>query len=282
MQNAHLKWIKTLGISLLLFLLIPACVSDKKAKHNERELEQKLDDEFIDLESSAVNFKIPTPMEVFTYMKYNGAKYIQEAVNNPDNHKNYSTRKSKALNLGVYSADLAYCCIYEDYQNSITYFDVAKLLASELGLNQGYGNKMAERVNKNLNNIDSLTEIAASSYYEANLFLEDQGMSNLLGYILIGGWVETLHLGVEAVKLEPLQSPNYERIADQRFLLENLLAFLKTNSLETDASDLYTNLNDLSIIYDELNFNDENILITHKQFVDIANKATQIRNIIIR
>lgn len=267
---------------VVLLGVTTSCVSDSSKKLDHEAIDKAIEDDYTDLEASVINFKIPTPMEVFSFLEYNGSGYIEEAPSDPDYHKNYVTQKAKALNFGVYSADLAYCCIYEDFQNTITYFNVAKLLASELGLNQGYGNEMATRFNDNLTNIDSLADIAAQSYYEANAFLEDQGLANLLGYILIGGWIETLYLAIETAKEDPLSSPSYERIADQRFLLENILAFVKVNSLETEGSDLFQNLKNLELLFDELNFNDEHTVITKKQFVDIANKTTEIRNIITR
>lgn len=265
---------------LCLFLFLSSCVSDKKSKTKETDIiDAQLSGDMNDLESSHVNFKIPSPMEVFAYMKRNGSTFIPDVLNNPDNHRKYDTKQSKALNFGIYTADLAYCCVFEDFQNSITYFSVAKLLASELGLNEGYGNKMADRVSENLSNIDSLREIAVDSYFEAHLFLEEQGSADLMSLIIYGGWIETLYLATETAKLVKLEDPVFERIADQRILLENIIAYFKKNG---SYPEILKDLEELEIVYDELNFNEDSVLITKKQFVDISNKTTELRNTYIQ
>ncbi|MBI9067567.1 MAG: hypothetical protein JEZ09_09770 [Salinivirgaceae bacterium] len=277
------SFLQILSLCFLIILLGFSCKSDKKEKNGGVVINSDFDIDNTDKEEiKSENFKIPSPMEVFTFMEKSGSGFIKEVLNDPENYRNYNSQKSKAVNFGIYSADLAYCCIYEDFQGTIDYFDVVKKLASDLGLNEGFGKQMVTRIDNNLSNIDSLQEIASDSYYEATIFLEEQGLSDLLGFILAGGWMETLYLATESVKQLPLSDPVYERIADQRFLLENLKAYLKTQGNSQGVDELLVNLNELSKVYEDLYFNDENTIITQNQFVNIANKVKELRNLYIR
>ena len=68
-----------------------------------------------------------------------------------------------------------------------------------------------------------------------------------------------------------------ERVADQQILLDNLIAFLKTNKDSEYIAKVLLSLEDLQEAFDELYFNDEETIITKKQYVNIVNKVREIR-----
>ena len=263
----------------LVFISLGSCKSDKSNSKINKTIENDvLYENFIEIETSGVNYKIPSPMEMFIFLEKSDAPFLTSTTHNIEKVNTYPSRKSQAINFGIYSADLAYCAVFGDFQQTLNYFNAAKTLANKLGLHEGFGETIALRIDENLNNIDSLMEISADSYFLANQFLENQGQTDLLGYILIGGWIEGLYLAIESVEGIDMKNPIIERIADQQVLLENLLGYLTNNQTSTNITEAISELEKLQQVFDELYFNDENTLITEKQFVDISNEVVALRN----
>lgn len=272
--------LKTQSIFICFVLIsLGSCKSDRSNSKINKTIENDvLYENFIEIETSGVNYKIPSPMEMFIFLEKSDAPFLTNTTHNIEKVNTYPSRKSQAINFGIYSADLAYCAVFGDFQQTLNYFNAAKTLANKLGLHEGFGETIALRIDENLNNIDSLMEISADSYFLANQFLENQGQTDLLGYILIGGWIEGLYLAIESVEGVDMKNPIIERIADQQVLLENLLGFLTNNQTSTNITEAISELETLQQVFDELYFNDETTLITEKQFVDISNEVVALRN----
>jgi len=85
-------------------------------------------------------------------MKHAGAKYNTEFLNSVDNASKYTTSKSKALNLGVYSADLSFASMFDQSQATLKYLSVTKKLADDLGILNAIDKSIVTRMEKNINN----------------------------------------------------------------------------------------------------------------------------------
>ena len=251
-----------------------------KDKTNENNISENnvLYENFIEVENQGVNYKIPSPMEMFIFLNKTGSPYLNHKTHNTERCSDYMSTKAKAVNFGIYTADLAYCAVFDDFQQTIVYFNTSRQLANNLGLYEGYGAEVADRIDKNITSIDSLLEISANSYYLTNQFLESQGYGDVLGLILVGGWIEGLYLAIESVGGIDMENPIIERIADQQVLLDNLLGYLKNNESSKNITEIITDLQPIQEAFDELYFNDENTIITPKQFVNITNEVVSLRN----
>lgn len=226
----------------------------------------------------SVNYRIPTPIDLFVLMENSGIQFLPEATNTPSARVKYSTITSKALNFGVYTADMAYCSVFGNFQGSLVYFNTAKDIAVDLGMYEGYGKQMAFRINNNLSNIDSLIDISVDSYYQATNFLTEQEMSDVLALIMTGCWIESIYIVMESVDAFDVDNPLIERIADQQYLLENLIGLMKTNKKSGTIVDVLDTLKEIQEVYDVLYFNNPDVLITKHQYVNIVNKVREVRN----
>ncbi|MFA6401426.1 MAG: hypothetical protein WCX31_07340 [Salinivirgaceae bacterium] len=275
-----MKTCSLLVVVFLFFLLFSCTQRSKKSALSEGDAMDQ-SEYYSEQQTVDENFRIPSPMELFVFMEKSETPFIKEALSNPNRHSEFVSQKSKALNLGVYSADLAYCSVYGNIQETIVYFNTAKILATELGLHEGYGAEMAMRIDDNLNNIDSLNDITTESFNEANLFLDEQGLSDIQGLMIAGGWIEGLYLALKSVSADDLNNPVIERIADQQVLLDNLLKYLNRYSENSNVLEVISQLDELQEVYDQLYYNDENTRITKEQYVAIANKVAVLRDSMI-
>ena len=221
--------------------------------------------------------KMPSPVEFYLFIRESKVQFKADALNKSEKISNYITGTQKAMNFGVYASDLAYCTVYEQQQETNNYFKTLKNLASELGVNEGYDKTIINRIDNNLNNSDSLYQITNDSYWKVCNFLEDNDKTNILGPILIGGWIESLFLAIKSVESFSQENPIVQRITEQRYLLDNLLDYLSTLEKSKEIDAYKVQLVDLQASFVKLAANPNNILITKEQYKEISEKVLALR-----
>jgi len=222
-------------------------------------------------------YKFPSPMEVYTVLLDNGVKFNKEFLNNISNFKNYSTTEKLAINLGTYSADLAYCSIYQKNQQTMNYFAINKSIAEKLGLSTGFNKELIERLEKNINNPDSLIILTSNSYNDLINFLEEENQTELLPYIIFGEWIESMYITVNSTNTYSVDDIAVNTVAEQSLLFENLYDYFNELEIEKTSPELFQDVENLYELYIEL-YNNETEQITEKQFDNIKTKVSEIRN----
>lgn len=188
-----------------------------------------------DNESAADNlfYQVPTPNELFAVLKNSGVAYNRENLSDVSNASNYLTKASKALNFGVYTADLAYVTSLGQMDDASKFFETVRSLSKDLEIENAVDEIIMKRLQSNLenSNADSLFYLSNETYYNAYSYLEENDRRDVLGMIVVGGWIEGLNI---ILNLEPYSdgSEVCQRIADQKLTLENLLIF--TSTIEND------------------------------------------------
>jgi hypothetical protein len=189
--NAH----KALQVfSLLAFLFFLAgCSSGGNKKTDEvtvdeSELDQNL---FSDIDNAKkIFYSLPSPLETAMLIKTAGAKYDEDLLNKTDNVSRYTTNKSMALNLGIYTTDLSFASLFDQTQTSIKYMQTAKKLADGLGILDAIDNNTIARLEENVNNRDVIMDIISETFMSSSSFLKDNDRAALASVVLVGGWVE--------------------------------------------------------------------------------------------
>ncbi|NJK94535.1 MAG: hypothetical protein HC905_06055 [Bacteroidales bacterium] len=77
---------------------------------------------------------MPSPLESASLIKSSGAVFDEKLLNDVASTSKYTTNKSLALNLGIYTTDLSYASMFDQTQITITYMDAAKKMADGLGI----------------------------------------------------------------------------------------------------------------------------------------------------
>jgi hypothetical protein len=271
--------IKKIFLAVFIALAITCCTNNPQKSPNKTTAEASGD--YMIINTDGINYKIPFPVELFLTLENDGIRYMKESLNPASKKENYQTTYQKAVNFGIYSADMAYCSVFADFQETITYYETIKTLAQELDLYNGLSKQLAERIDQNLNNVDSLVDISTESYAEVTEYLDEQGLSDLQCLIVAGGWIEGLYICFTSAGSRKPTEIMSERITDQQVLLENLISYLKNNQQSVNVITMLEKLEDLQEEYDALYSNEENEIITQQQFANIANKVIEIRNEIV-
>lgn len=180
-------------------------------------------------------FQVPSPGEMLTFIKMVGGKNNKNIsfLNSPSNEKKYTDLKSKALNFGIYSCDLSYCSIFEIGSESLKYFKTVKVMGDQIGVSTAIKPEVLKRLESNISSPDSLAVITDDVYFDSFAALEDSKQGPTLALVVAGGWLESIYIAINLAKYEA-NSPVVERLADQKYTLENLIEFLKKH--EADAN----------------------------------------------
>ncbi len=219
------------------------------------------------------DYPIPTSVEVVQMLNRAGAAYILGISNPAANVDNYFTEYSKALNLGVYGADLSYAATYEMHQDIRKYLQVCKQLIDELNITTTFNQVFVQRVERNLENKDSLIAIVSESVYDTYLFLTENRRDDLSLLVMTGSWIEGMYLTSQIAIGARDNTEITDIILAQDEPLEKLLELLDDHE---DDLFIYGFYQDLEEIYEYIR--DISSPMTARQLDTFAEKIEAIRN----
>ena len=194
---------------------------------------------------------VPSPMETASIFENAGASFNAAVLNPVENVNKYSTNVQMAINFGVYGADLSYANIFDQSQASMLYMNCSKKMADGLGVTAAFNAETLERMEKNMNNRDSLMTIINDAFWVADGFLKENGQDNLSALIIAGGWIEGLYLGTQSLNKENPNEELMQKIADQKHSINNLLALLGTYN-DKDVAKMSLKLTDIKTAFDKI------------------------------
>ena len=196
---------------------------------------------------------IPAPDEMFSFMRDIGGEGKSTTyLNSPDNAKNYVDTKSKALNFGIYATDFLYCSTFDYGSEALKYFVTVKKLGDDLGISGVISQSTADRIKNNIGKSDSLTDISNTLYFSSIAELEKSDKASSLALVIAGGWIESMNLVTNMVKKYKANSPAIDRIAEQKYTLENLIGYLDKYKSDANVTAVMSQLNELKVVYDQL------------------------------
>ena len=193
-------------------------------------------------------YSVPSPIQLGQLLQKAGATYDKKVLNSLDNVSSYSTANSKALNLGVYGADLSYSAVFNQTQETMSYLTNSKKLAEELGITSSFSAEMMKRMEKNEGNKDSLLQIISELFLSSNEALKENDQSNVSVLVLAGGFIEGMYVGTQTAKTIKDNDAIYKRIAELRGSLNNLIMLVATVN-DSDVSDILSDLKSIKALY---------------------------------
>jgi len=241
-------------------------------------------------------FSIPSPIQTALMIKKSGANYSKEMLNPTSKATSYSTNFQKALNLGIYGADLGYVTIYDQTQDAVSYLNAVRKLADDLGISGAFSPALIERFQKNLGIQDSLLGLVSVAYRASDAYLKNNERNDISGLVLAGGWIESLNFATAVYKQKPNEDVK-RRIAEQKSSLTSLIKLLTPYYSQPEYTEVIDNLKDMATVFEGVEFkysyekpsvdpdkqtttvnSKSEIKITDQQINSITEKITTIRN----
>ncbi len=237
----------------LLFAAFPACKSDKsKEKGKEVSLDEFIsgEDIFDDIDKAKkIFYSLPSPLETAMLIKSAGADYNEQLLNPLGNVEKYTTNKSMALNLGIYTTDLSFCSLFDQTQTSLNYMDATRKLAEGMDIKDAIDEETMIRLEENLNNRDVVMDIISETFLNSSSYLKENERQAVAAIVLVGGWIEGLYLATQLVGDKSLEENKLvDRIAEQKLsfsIVDRMLEDNKVNEKGEQNVDIVNLMNEL-------------------------------------
>jgi hypothetical protein len=224
----------------------------------------------------ATGYPLPTTFDVTKMLNEAGAAYILSISNPASNVGNYFTQTDKALNLGVYGADLSYASTYMMQQETMLYLKATKQLTDEIEISSAFNQTYVERVENNLENGDSLINIISESFEDTYNYLTNNNNDKLAILVVTGSWIEGLYITAQIAVTAADNTTLLDIIVHQKSSLKKLLELLEPLQEDEDVAEIIASLQKLKEEYDAVE--DQ---ITPEQFENIFAIVEALRNTIV-
>lgn len=273
MRKTTIKLLALTAATTLLF----SCGGEEQETEELVTEEEVVTEENMEI-TDQVDYVLPSPLQIAELFKNAGLTYIGDLANKTENADNYNERLDQKLNFGVYSADMAYCIMNNQTQESINYLNTLRGLSEKMWMTDVFNSLgLSKRLEANVGNEDSLTYIMADLQMQLDGYLEENGMGNT-GYIIFAGaWIETMYLGVkvnENEKNEKLIS----RLSEQAVILDGLIKAIEQTDEDNELTGLIEDLKTINGHFSAFNADsEEEFMLTDEQINNLNTDVVSIR-----
>ncbi|MGZ3931190.1 MAG: hypothetical protein ACXVPQ_07805 [Bacteroidia bacterium] len=287
-----------IGIAVVL----ASCTNSGKTKEDENGNDSTVVD--TDTAKTAVLnvggelFSVPSPIQTAMLIQKSGVAYDKSILNISKSASIYANDFERALNLGIYGADLGYVSMYNQTADAIGYLAAVKQLADKLGVSAAFDQQTMKRIETNISNKDSMLVLVGIAYRASDSYLKSNKRNEVSSLILAGGWIESMHFSIMAYNKKPSDEVKY-RIAEQKQALSSIVKLINSHNMP-NAVELAKQLTDLEKIYEGIQFkytyvepetdslkkmtyinSNNEVIVSKEQIEQINAKVKEIRDKII-
>lgn len=258
-------------------LLLTSCNMKRKSSGDGSQDGAVLEKTTVEEKVREFVYPLPTAFEVTEMLNRIGAAYVLTLSNPVSNVERYLTEKSKALNLGIYSADLSYASTYNQKQSVIDYMDVSKKLIDALNISGAISQDVIEQVEANQDNKDELVNIITNTFYDTYEYLNQANRGSVSLLVLAGTWVEGLYIVTHITENVYYNKEMVTIIMKQKASLDTLMELMQVAKDDPAVAETISELLPLYNTYLAV----ENDAITEAQVLFITKEIYRVRNKIV-
>ena len=264
-----------LYFSIIASLIATSCGGGKKSTEESSTEKKEEIESFVEKEFT---YPLPTAFEVSQMLNNANTSYSKEISNSPSKVDQYVATWQKATNLGIYGADLSYAATFDKTQETIDYLDVSKKLIDDLNITSAFNTSMAQRIENNMDNVDSLIYIVTESFYDTYNYLNQNGEEKTSILVIAGSVIEGLHITCELVKNSENKGELMSVLAKQKLQVEKLVDLMEKYEKDENVGKVLPNLRYINSVYEQLGGQLE---MTDGQFSDISSGVKEMRDHIV-
>lgn len=225
---------------LVVFVFATSCKNQNKQAVSETDIKKDIE-EYV--------YPLISAFDVTTMLTEIEATYIVDIANEAENVEKYFTEQSKAVNLGVYVADLAYATTYNQKSAVQQYFKAIESLVTDLDLTAAIGKELANEIESNLDNTEVLVDLITKLSQNAYASLNKQGRTELSYLVLAGTALEGLYLTTH-ISENTLQNPKIvETILYQKEPLMKLQTLMEPYAETELSASIYQMVKSINQVY---------------------------------
>jgi hypothetical protein len=247
-----LSKISSLAIVITALFFLFSCKGGNKPADQDLLAADSLNKELLASDVKEFLYPLPAPVELTQMLNEIGATYSPKILNATNKVEKYITEHSKALNLGIYGADLVYASTYQQQQDIQTYLNAIKSLADQLGVSYDYTKLMSDEFKAKFENKDTLTNVITNTIYDTYQFLDQKSNPDLAVNMVTGVWVELMYIATNVSEASYNFTGLVDIISKQKASYEKVMSLLASRNANADIKNLETKLSVLKPVYEKV------------------------------
>lgn len=257
---------------IVLGIVMSGCQGSQKADSANADSTAVINSDSLQTEVEEIVNPLPTPFELTQTLNDIGARYVAEVLNSPAKVDKYFSEKEKALNLGVFGADLAYTTTYNKGQEMNLYLKSIKQLLDGIGVNIDYSALLDESMKEKYNNKDTLASIISNTFMSTYKYLVEKNSQELAVYMTAGMWAELMYIATH-ISTDTYNNIEIVKIIyNQSTSLEKLIKLMDENAAKADVAEFAKPFKELKAIYDATQGS-----LNKEQLIQITRKIEALR-----
>jgi hypothetical protein len=237
------------------------------------------ENDLADFEFHTLVLNIPSPFEIVSLLPRAGVPYNTALPNPTGNQQKYTTSTKKGMNYGAYVVDLVYLSTNEQYAQLKDYFKACRSMAADLGAAESFDKLTGSRLEKSIDNKDTINMIMDQIYMEMDNYLRSNDRLLAATQILVGSWVESQYITLALVKDVSKDKNNevlFTKIYEQRSSVDKLTELLKQYENEKEFNATIKEVNELAPLYKELKEGEPDKALLNKIYEKLSSIRTKI------
>jgi hypothetical protein len=215
-------------------MLLSSCGPKPVEVKDEQETKDTLKDNVIG-DVVLIRTNIPNPTDIGKSFSKAGYSYMKSLLNPASKASGYSTKLQTAFGLGAYGADMGYIGSYNQNGDAGEYLSQIGKLAQQLKIESAFDPAFIQKMGAAKG--DSINDMLNTAFEKAERNLKSNDRMATAALVITGGWIEGLHIAVEAIGSKPnvyaFQNvmdllKQYEKDVDCKKMLEELKPYTDT------------------------------------------------------
>ena len=241
----------------------------------EKEQEKKELSTFVEKE---FEYPIPTSYEVTNRLQKANANFVFNITNPPENVDKYIADWQKAMNLGVYGADLSYASTYNKQDETTQFLNASRQLIDDLNITSAFNEDMIGRLEENVDNKDELILIITESIYNTYNHLNANGeeLNSLL--VIAGSVIEGLYITGQLIVSSDYNADLMNVLAEQKSQVSKLVELMEKYQDDENVNRVLPKLRYINLFYDQLG---EGSAMSEDQFNDVIGSINEMRATVV-
>jgi hypothetical protein len=264
-----------LPVLMISLISLPSCKHRAAEKQRENTERKEVDTIKNQIEENV--YPLPTSAEVIKMLTDLEVGYIIGISNPVGNTKKYFTSTKRAINMGVFGADLSYATLYNMQQMVIDYLGAISSLANELNMSKIYNAALYDSIKKNYDNKDELVRILTTSFNDTYAYLSDNDQQPEALLVVGGAWVEGMYLTTHVSEAAFQISGISKVLLEQKKSFELFLEITQPYASDPSVNDFVKTLDPIKKVYAGLGTS-----LTEQNIKDITVAITDVRAQIVQ
>jgi hypothetical protein len=267
-----------LPLLIISFSCLSSCTSCKdRAAAKQQKKAEKEEVKVISGQIESNVYPLPTSAEIIRMLTDLEVGYMFGICNPVENSKKYFQRSERAINIGVFGADLSYATLYNQEQEVYNYLDAIKSLSNELNMSKIYNQDIYTKIKQNRDSKDTLVEVLKNSFHDTYAYLSENDQQPLALLVVGGAWVEGMYLTTHVSEAAYQVAGISKVLLEQKKSFYTFLEITQPYLNEAIVSDFVKKMDPVKKVYEGLgtSLTEQNIKDITKVIVDVREQIVQ-------